>query len=319
MAQRDYYDTLGVSKAASAEEIKKAHRKLARKFHPDVNKADPKAAEKFGAVQEAYDTLSDPKKRARYDEFGHAGVSGNAAAQDAYEQFRRAQSRGRGRGGAAGGARVEEEFDPADFGSGQFQDIFEQLFGQKGPFGRTGGTRQRPPQPAGDVEYPVTLDFYQAARGTTLPLRLNRGGEMETIDVKIPGGVKEGSRVRVRGKGEAGGDLFIVVSLRPHPHFRRDGLNVLMDLPLAYDEAMLGARVEVPTLDEKVTLTVPPGTSSGTKLRVRDKGAWRGEEKGDQLCVVKVVVPKQLDEEGRDLVSKLAERAKVEPRSGLGW
>jgi DnaJ-class molecular chaperone len=314
MAQRDYYEVLGVSKSATAAEIKKAHRKLARKFHPDVNKDDPNAATKFGQVQEAYEVLSDSKKRARYDEFGHAGTSGNAAAQDAYEQFRRAQTRGR-----RGGGGVQEDFDPADFEGGQFQDIFDSLFGARGPFGRTGGTRQRPPQPATDAEYPVTLDFYQAARGTSLPLKINRGGEVETIDVKVPGGVKDGSRVRVRGKGTNGGDLFIVVTTHPHPYFRRDGLNVLMDLPLSFDEAMLGTKVEVPTLEDRVTLTIPPGTSSGTKLRVRGKGAWRGEDKGDQLCVVKILVPKELDEEARAMVAKLAEKNTVLPRAGLGW
>lgn len=326
MAQRDYYDILGVSKTATQDEIKKAHRKLARKYHPDVNRDDPGASEKFQAVQEAYEVLSDAKKRARYDEFGHAGVQGNTAQQDAYEQFRRAQSRGRRGAGAGAGAGGYggfggggfEEVSPEDFGNGQFSDIFEQLFGNKGPFGRGGG-RQRPPQPSSDVEYPVTLDFYQAARGTTLPLRINRGGQMETIDVKVPGGVKDGSRVRVRGKGENGGDLFIVVNTRAHPFFRREGLNVLVDLPLSFEEAMLGAKVTVPTLDEPVTLTVPPGTSSGTKLRIKGHGAERGGERGDQLCIVKIVVPKQLDEEAQDLVRRLAEKAKLDARAGSGW
>ncbi|MEM6560657.1 MAG: DnaJ C-terminal domain-containing protein, partial [Planctomycetota bacterium] len=283
MAQRDYYDILGVSKTASADDIKKAHRKLARKFHPDVNRDDPTASEKFQSVQEAYEVLSDAKKRTRYDEFGHAGVEGNAAQQDAYEQFRRAQTRTR-RGGFGG---AYQDVGPEDFGNGQFSDVFDQIFGARGPFGRGGGRTRPPQQSAGsDVEYPVALDFYQAARGTTLPLRINRAGSMETIDVKIPGGVKDGSRVRVRGKGEAGGDLFIVVSVRPHPYFRRDNLNVLMDLPLSFDEAMLGAKVTVPTLDENVTLTVPPGTSSGTKLRIKERGAKRGTDTGDQLCIV---------------------------------
>lgn len=318
MAQRDYYDILGVSKNASADEIKKAHRKLARKYHPDVNRDDPTASEKFQSVQEAYEVLSDSKKRQRYDEFGHAGVEGNSAQQDAYEQFRRAQTRGR-RGGYGGYGGGYQDVRPEDFGSSQFSDVFDQLFGSRGPFGRTGG-RGRTQAPSGsDVEYPAALDFYQAARGTTLPLRINRSGTMETIDVKVPGGVKDGSRVRVRGKGEAGGDLFIVVSVRPHPYFKRDNLNVLMDLPLSFDEAMLGAKVTVPTLDENVTLTVPPGTSSGTKLRIKDRGAKRGTETGDQLCIVKVIVPKELDDEAKTLVEQLAEKTSVDPRGNAGW
>ena len=313
MAQRDYYEILGVSKSATAAEIKKAHRKLARKYHPDIAKDDPSASQKFQEVQEAYDTLSDEKKRSRYDEFGHAGTSGSAAQQDAYEQFRRATSRGRARNSAGGGVR--QDFDPSEFGDGQFSDIFDQLFGQRGPFGR--GPERRAGGPAGsDIEYPVTLDFYQAARGTTLPIRLQRGGTSETIDVKIPGGVKQGGRVRVRGKGDNGGDLFIVVNIHPHPYFRRNGLHVELDLPLSYDEAMLGTRVTVPTLGEDVTLTVPPGTSSGTKLRIKDRGAIRGDEKGDQHCIVKVVVPKDLSEPAQELVKELKDLAPVNPREG---
>ena len=329
MPQRDYYDVLGVGKSATAAEVKKAHRKLARKYHPDIAKDDPKAAEKFQEVQEAYEILSDPKKRQRYDEFGHAAVSGSSAQQDAYEAFRRSQTRGRGGSGGGGGyggggsGGVRQDFDPSEFGNGQFGTMFDELFGARGPFGRGGG-RQRPaqgppPSGGGDVEYPVTLDFYQAARGTTMPLQIRRGGAGETIDVKIPGGVKQGSRVRVRGKGEAGGDLFIVVNLRPHPYLRRDGLNVVMDLPVSWSEALLGGRVTVPTLDEDVTLTVPPGTGSGTKLRIKGRGARRGEEVGDQHCVVKIVVPKVLTPEARELAERLAAAAPIEPRRDAGW
>src|SRR4051812_12434338 len=210
MAKRDYYEILGVSKSASADEIKKAHRKLVRQYHPDVNKNNKAAEEKFKEVQEAYDVLSDETKRRNYDQFGHAGIGAGAqpggAGPDMYEAFRRAQQQQRGGGGqwGSGGVTVED-FDSSDFGNGQFADVFDQLFGGGARAGR--GGRQRPrPQPTqmrgSDVEYPVTLAFEDAARGVTLPLQIRRGGQLETIEVKIPPGVKDGSRVRIKGKGE---------------------------------------------------------------------------------------------------------------------
>ncbi|HXE55901.1 MAG TPA: DnaJ domain-containing protein, partial [Tepidisphaeraceae bacterium] len=218
MAKRDYYEVLGVQRTATADEIKKAHRKLALKYHPDRNKNNKDAEEKFKEIQEAYDVLSDATKRANYDQFGHAGVGagggpGGPNGPDMYEAFRRAQA---GRGGgrttwrASPGVSVED-FDPSQFG-GDFGDIFDQLFGGRGGatggFGR-GGTRGRVrPQPARgqDVEHEVTLTFDQAARGTTLPLQITRGpGQSETIEIKIPPGVKEGSRIRIKGRGEQTG------------------------------------------------------------------------------------------------------------------
>jgi DnaJ-class molecular chaperone len=202
---------------------------------------------------------------------------------DPFEAFRRAQGQGGGGGGRytyRGGPGVTvEDFD---FGGGggaggaDFGDIFEQIFGSRGPAGRAGaGARARPqpqPQRGSDVEHPVTLTFEQAARGTTLPLQINRDGQLETIDVKIPAGVKDGSRVRIRGKGQQSngepGDLYIITRVLEHPYFRRDGLDILLDLPLSLYEALLGTKVEVPTLEGPVTLTIPPGTSSAAKLRI---------------------------------------------------
>jgi curved DNA-binding protein len=330
MAKRDYYDILGVSRTALTDEIRKAHRKLARQYHPDVNKSDPKAPEKFAEVQEAYDVLSDTQKRKNYDQFGHAGVGAGmgAGGADPFEAFRRAQGGGGGRyqtWSSRDPNVTVEDFDFSQGGAGGFSDIFEQLFGGRGNFsgaaGRAGPRgRVHPEAPRGqDVEYPVTLGFEQAARGTTLPLQINRGGRVETIDVKVPSGVKDGSRVRVRGKGEAGGDLFIITSVRPHEYFRRDGLNVLIDVPISLYEAMLGTKATVPTLDGPVTVTVPPGTSSGAKLRIKGRGIDRGGEKGDQFVVIKIVVPKELDDDDRRLIDKLSSKHPLNPRSDLHW
>jgi curved DNA-binding protein len=340
MAKRDYYDVLGVSKTASADEIKKAHRKLALKHHPDRNKDNKAAEEKFKEIQEAYDVLSDPTKRSNYDQFGHAGVGagggpGANGGADPFEAFRRAQA---ARGGAgrttwrpSPGVSVED-FDPSQFGAGgaDFGELFEQLFGGRagaaGAAGR-GGTRGRTrvePQRGQDVEHPVTLSFEQAARGTMLPLQITRGpGQVETIEIKIPPGVKDGSRIRIKGRGEqAGGepgDLFIVAHVLPHPYFRRDGLDISVDIPLSVYEALLGTKVQVPTLDGPVTLTIPAGASSGAKLRIKGRGVERGTEKGDQYAVVKIVVPKGLDDEDRKLVETLAGKHPLNARAELKW
>jgi DnaJ-class molecular chaperone len=337
MAKRDYYEVLGVSKGASADEVKRAHRKLARQYHPDMNKNNPSATEKFKEVQEAYDVLSDPEKRKLYDQFGHAGVDGGAAAagagagHDPFEAFRRGSGRGNGRRTWRQGPVTVEDFDPSELGGGNFGDIFEQLFGGRGGAGmggmggaRTGRTRAPEPHRGADVEHGVTLTFAQAARGTTLPLQINRDGKLETIEVKIPPGVKDGSRVRIRGRGQqsAGGeagDLYIVTQVHAHPYYRREGLDILLDVPISLYEALLGTKVEVPTLDGPVTLTIPPGTSSGAKLRIKGRGIERGEEKGDQLVVMKVIVPKNLDDEGKELVRRLQAKAPLDARSDVHW
>jgi len=351
MAKRDYYDILGVARGASADEIKKAHRKLARQYHPDMNKNNASATERFKEVQEAYDVLSDPEKRKAYDQFGHAGVEGGVGAGaggaggDPFEAFRRGSGRGGGNGRRqwrSGPNVTVEDFDPGEFGGGNFADIFEQLFGSRGGAGAAGGPagfgrrgasgrggagRMGPTEPARgeDVEHAVTLTFAQAARGTTLPLQISRDGKVETIEVKIPAGVKDGSRVRIKGRGQQvsgggeSGDLYIVTQVHPHPYFRRDGLDILLDLPVSVYEAMSGTKVEVPTLEGPVTLTVPPGTSSGAKLRVKGRGIQRGDEKGDQLVVVKVIVPKNLDDEAKELLSKLEAKAPVNARADVRW
>jgi DnaJ-class molecular chaperone len=335
MAKRDYYEVLGVSKTASADEIKRAHRKLVRQYHPDVNKNNKQAEERFKEVQEAYDVLSDTTKKANYDQFGHAGVEGGVGAGgDPFEAFRRSQQGGRGNGRTwrSGPGVTVEEFDPSEFGAGGgFGDIFEQLFGRGGPQGGAarggpGRARVRPaePQRGADVDHPVTLAFEQAARGTTLPLQINRDGRLETIDIKIPAGVRDGSRVRIKGKGQGSpsgqaGDLFIITHVRPHPYFKREDLDVLLELPISLYEAVNGTKVSVPTLDGPVTLTIPPGTSSHAKLRIKARGIFRGEEKGDQFVVTKVVVPKELDDEDKELIRKLEKKHLIDARADVKW
>ena len=315
MAKRDYYDILGVPRSASEEDIKKAYRKLARKWHPDVSK-DSSAAERFAEIGEAYSVLGDGQKRRQYDYLGHEGM----------------------RGPSAGGPHVR--WSTGGSGGVNFQDIFSG-FGGSGPgqvdledlFGGFAGGRRRGPGRGADIEYPVTLDFLDAARGTTktVPVRrqLAAGRVVEKIEVKIPGGVDTGSRVRVRGKGRTGpgggqpGDLYIIVRVQDHPHFRRQGWDVYIDLPVTVSEALLGAKVEIPTLDGKTVLTVPAGASSGTRLRLRNKGIRdrRTKKTGDQYAVVKVVVPKRLSERGRKIAEELAEELtdldEQDPRRGL--
>lgn len=319
MAVRDYYEILGLSKTASADEIRTAHRRLVRKFHPDVNKNDPSASQKFQEVQEAYDVLSDPEKRKQYDEFGRAGPPPFEGGMPPGW----AQQAGRG-----GGRSHVEEVDPADFAGGQFGDIFESLFNRQGPFNRGRAGRGAPPtdfdaaQPAA-VEYPITLTFEQAARGTTLPLSLQRGNKTETIEVKIPSGVKTGSRVRLKGRGSAGpagnGDLFVIVQVQDHPYFRRDGLDVLLDVPVSVYEAMLGTTLTVPTLAGRKTITIPPGTSSGAKLRLKQAGVTRGGETGDQYCIVKIIVPKSLDSTDQAALEMIRQKHPIDARSDVGW
>ncbi|MCS7034419.1 MAG: DnaJ domain-containing protein [Phycisphaerae bacterium] len=319
MAKRDYYEVLGVSRNATPEEIKRAHRRLVRQYHPDVNKNNAAATEKFKEIQEAYDVLSDAEKRKQYDEFGHAGVSAGASAGgDPWEHFRRGPS-GRGTYHTWGSGNVSvEDFD--------FSDLFEQMFGGGiGGRGRAGGaTRPAEPLRGSDIEYPVTLSFEDAARGRTLPLQIRRGGKVESIEIKIPAGVKDGSRVRIKGKGERGpggqhGDLFIIVSVQPHPYYRRDGLDVLVELPISLYEALLGTKVTVPTLDGPVTLTIPPGTSSHAKLRIKGRGIERGSEKGDQYVITRIIVPKDLSDEEKEFIEKMQRRHPISARADVQW
>jgi curved DNA-binding protein len=320
MAKRDYYEILGVGRNATADEIKKAHRRLVRQYHPDANKNNPQTEEKFKEVQQAYDALSDPQKRKNYDQFGHAGVDASE------ESVRRAQQAGKGPRGSrweAGPNVSVEDFEASGFG-----DIFEQLFGQSGASPRRGRqtrARSQPPQPPADLdaETKITLTFAQAARGTTLPLQITRDGRGESIEVKIPPGVKEASRIRIRGLGHQAngftGDLYIITHIHPHPYYRREEMDVVLDLPISLYESLLGTKVQVPTLDGPITLTIPPGTSGGARLRIRGRGVERGGQKGDQLVVIKVIVPRDIDPADRRTIETLAEKYPVNARADIRW
>ncbi len=337
MAKRDYYEILGVGRNASADEIKKAHRKLVRKHHPDANKNNAESVEKFKEAQEAYDVLSDAQKKKNYDQFGHAGVGGMpGGGAPGGDPFRRGQPQGQSGSGYSYQWRPSPGVDVEDYDLSDFGDVFDQLFGARGgkagvPPGRGGvggGARQarprREPERGQDVEHEVTLTFEQAARGTTLPLQINREGRLETIDVKIPAGVKDGSRVRIKGKGQqsAGGehgDLYIITKVMPHPYFRREGLDILLDVPISVYEALLGTKVEVPTLEGPVTMTIPPGTSSGSKLRIKGRGIERGSERGDQYVLPRVIVPKGLADEDRKTVEEMAKKHPLHARADVRW
>jgi curved DNA-binding protein len=315
MAEADYYQVLGVNRSATPDEIRKAYRKLARENHPDVKKDDPQAAERFKQVQEAYDVLGDAEKRVQYDRFG--------------ANFQHAGRRPGGAGGPGGqaytwssGSGQAPPFDLEGMFGGEGGIDLEGLFG-----GRGGGRRGRAPRASkgGDLEATVQVSFEIAARGGSVDIHLEQNGKEETLGVKIPPGVDTGSVIRLAGQGGPGrnggpaGDLLLNLQVQPHPYFRRDGANLLVDVPISPSEAVIGAKVDVPTLsDGTVVLTVPPGTSSGTKLRLRGQGAVdpQTKQRGDQYVVVKIVVPKESSDAVKALYRQLAE-TESSPRTGL--
>lgn len=311
MPNNDFYKTLGVAKGATADEIRKAYKKLSRKYHPDVNK-DKEAPERFKQVQEAFDVLGDTEKRQQYDRFGHA-FSGEGGPRP--QQFNWSGP------GAAGGGPI----DLSELFGGQVD--LEQIFGSSFT-GQAGGPRQgrRSARRGEDAEVDVEIPFQTAVEGGTYELSLDRGGKTERLSVKIPSGVDTGSVVRLSGQGHPGsagataGDLLVRIRVAPHPWFRREGNNLLLDVPVTITEAALGAKVEVPTLSEgRVVVTIPAGTSSGAKLRLRGKGVLdrSTKERGDQFVVVKIVVPRKLSERGKQLLKEIAEVDPQSPRGGL--
>jgi DnaJ-class molecular chaperone len=326
MAKRDYYEVLGVKRGASADEIRSAYRKLARKYHPDANKA-PGAAAKFNEATEAYDALSDAEKRKAYDRYGHAGPGAGFGAgypgagqagrggQGAGFDFSEFFGGGGGRGGASG------------FAGMSLDDILQALGG--GAQRRTRRREPRAPQRGGDSQTHLSLDFLQAVRGTSTRIRILRQApdgstQEETIEVKIPPGVKDGSKIRVRGKGVLGsgspGDLYIIVDVRPHEYFRREGDDIYVSVPISITEAALGAKVDVPTLDGTSTVTVPPGTGSGRKLRLRGKGAHGGQaQPGDLYVVIQIVPPPSLGEREKQLLTELHGLLAHDPRVNCPW
>lgn len=304
MSQSDYYDTLGVSRSASADEIKKAYRKLAKKHHPDANPGDPGAQKKFAEITEAYDVLSDDSKRKKYDQFGHnwSKVGGGAGGQNPFEGF--------GRSGSGG-------FD--------LDDLLGGMFGGGSPFGG-GSRRQARPQKGQNLEAEIRVPFQVGVEGGEHELSLQTGQKVQRISVKIPPGIDDGGKIRLSGQGHPGqgggaaGDVIVTVRISPHPWFRREGRYLLVDVPITPSEAALGAKVDVPTLTEgTIVMSIPPGTSGGAKLRLRGKGVVdrKTGDRGDQLVVIKVVVPKDLSEEAQELYRQLQQAAPQAPREGL--
>ena len=401
---KDYYGTLGVKKAASEEEIRKAFRKLARKYHPDVNPGDKTAEEKFKAISEANDVLSDPKKRKIYDQLGFYSDNIDPAAAEAYARGGPTGAGGFGGfpGGQApsGGQGAHFDFGGFDFsdlfegaqggrgrratgGTGGFRDIFSSMFG-----GRGGAAAAPGPEPGSDLEYQVNVPFWTAIRGGVMRLSIARqdtcsncggkgfieapgkcpqcngtgqvtqtGGRMkfnvpcprcqgtgrnispcptchgegtvqrtEPLEVRIKPGTRDGQRIRIPGKGNAGpgggqpGDLYVIIRTGDHPIFHRDADDIHITVPVTATEAALGSKIEVPTIDGRALLKIPPGTQSGQKLRLREKGvpsAIHEGKRGDEIVEVKVTVPMPRDEKTKELLRELARLNPEDPRAEL--
>jgi len=408
---KDYYGALGVKKSASTEDIKKAFRKLARKYHPDVNPGDKAAEERFKAISEANEVLSDPKKRKIYDQLGSYSDNIDPAAAEAYARqggtpggfpggFPGGQPGGTGSAGAGG---VHFDFGGFDFsdlfegggrgkkaqassqagGGGGFRDIFSSIFDRGGA-----GATQEGPEPGTDLEYQVNVPFWTAIRGGVMKLNIARretcgtcngsgfveapgtcpqchgkgtieqtGGRMkfnvqcprchgtgknispcptchgegtvertEPLEVRIKAGTRDGQRIRLAGKGNAGahggaaGDLYVIIRAGDHPVFHRDGDDIRLTVPVSATEAALGAKIEVPTIDGRTLLKIPPGTQSGQKLRLREKGvpsATKEGVRGDEIVEIKVTVPMPRDERTKELLRELATLNPEDPRAEL--
>jgi DnaJ-class molecular chaperone len=318
----DLYSELGVARGASEAEIKKAYRKLAKELHPDKNKDNPKATERFSQVTRAYDILTDKDKRAQYDR-GEIDEEGNPKMPFGFG----------GRPGGYGGGAPQGGFrgpngEAFEFGNDQegISDLFEGIFGglrgragggsTGGPFG--GFRRSRPPQKGADTAYRLEVSFEDAAALTGQRVTLGSG---KTLDIKLPPGVEDGTKIRLAGQGEAGpagnGDALVTINIRPHRFYRREGDNIRLDLPVSLDEAVLGGKVRVPTVDGPVMLNVPKGSSSGKVLRLKGKGfTGKNGQRGDQLVTLEVDVPD--DAELAAFLETWSGKGKTNPRAVLG-
>jgi DnaJ-class molecular chaperone len=312
----DLYQRLGVQRGASEAEIKKAYRSLAKQLHPDRNTDNPNAAKRFGEVTAAYDLLSDKDKRARYDR-GEIDEEGNPKMPFG--------SGGFGGGGGFGGARPGQGggFEGFQGDTADLSDLFEGLFGgatgvrrQSGGFGNF-RQRARPPQKGADIAYRLTVPFVEAA--TLAPQRITLA-DGKTIDLKLPNGLEDGTKIRLAGKGEQGpggaGDGLVTISIQPHPFYRREGNDIRMDLPVTLKEAVLGAKVKVPTPEGPVMLTIPKGSSSGKVLRLKGRGFTdKSGKRGDQLVSLEIELPS-----GDPELQAFAESwsGGGNPRAGLG-
>jgi molecular chaperone DnaJ len=392
---KDYYGALGVKKSASADDIRKAFKKLARKYHPDLNPGDKAAEEKFKAISEANDVLSDSKKRKIYDQLGFYSDNIDPAAAEAAA---RGGFHGGFPGGQAGTGGAHFDFGGFDFseggGGGSFRDIFSSIFGGRGgestgpmPWG---GAQPEGPEPGSDLEYQVNVPFWQAVRGGVMRVNIGRQetcsscggrgyreaygaqmcpeckgsgqvqqsagrmkfnlacprchgtGKVQTpcstcegagsaaksvpIEVRLKPGTRDGQRIRLAGQGNGGmrggpqGDLYIVVRAGQHPVFHREGDNIYVTVPITATEAALGAKIEVPTNDGRALLKVPPGTQSGQKLRLREKGvpsATHEGHRGDEIVEVRITVPMPRDERSKEILRELAKLNPEDPRADI--
>jgi len=312
----DPYSTLGVARGANEADIKKAYRKLAKELHPDRNKDNPKASERFSKVTQAYDILTDKDKRAQYDR-GEIDEDGNPRSPFGFG--------GGGGAGPRGGDFRGPNGEPFEFTGGgeaaDLSDLFEGLFGgaarRGGGFGGF-GRRSAPPQRGADIAYRLEVSFEDAAalKGQRVTL-----GSGKTLDIKLPPGVEEGTRIRLAGQGQTGpagnGDAIVTIAIKPHRFFRRDGNNIRLDLPVSLDEAVLGAKVRVPTVDGPVMVSVPKGSSSGKVLRLKERGfTAKSGKRGDQLVTLMVEVPH--DPELASFLESWGGRGKGNPRASLG-
>ena len=322
---RDPYEVLGVSKTASAAEIKSAFRRQAKKLHPDANKHDPRAAGRFAELNAAYEILGEDKKRKAFDR-GEIDAEGKPRFQG-FEGF----TRGRGQGGF----NSEDVFETFSWGRdgfqhtrgrggfggfGAFEDILKEAFGGASRSGRPAGSEQEDfARPGQDISAALTITLAEAAIGAHKRVKLPTGREVE---VKIPPGLNDGQTIRLKGQGLAGagraGDLLITVSVAPHPLFARAGADLRLDIPITLYEAVLGAKVRVPTLDGAVELAIPAGTSSGRTFRLKGKGFPAKEGKGDLLATVRIMLPEGGDAELEELMRQWRKAKPYDPRKGMG-
>ena len=304
----DLYSVLGVPKTASAGDITKAYRKLAKKLHPDLNPGDKAAEEKFKKITAGYDILGDAEKRGRYDR-GEIDASGQERPQQHYY---------REYAGGQDGARYRSTAGFEDIGA--FSDLFGDLFGERGGMreGGRGGARFSMRGP--DAQYRLEVDLLDAVNGTKTRITLPDGG---TLDVAIPTGVTDGQVLRLKGKGGPGigegepGDALIEISVRPHPVFKREGDDIIVEVPITFDEAVLGGKVEVPTIGGRVFATVPPGSNTGRTLRLKGRGIKTKSGTGDQLVKLSVVLPERIDDDLRGFAETWREAHQYDPRRKL--
>ncbi|PRZ32751.1 molecular chaperone DnaJ [Antricoccus suffuscus] len=324
--EKDYYAALGVSKDASTSEIKKAYRKLASQSHPDKNPGDAAAETRFKEVSEAYDVLGNAKRREEYDEAqrlvsngggfpggggGYPGrYPGDFSAGAGGQSFNLNDLFGAARG-ARGGGR----------GGPNISDLFGDVFGEQGFNDGAGYGRQAGPMKGQDLDAAVTLSFEDAINGVSLPLRLTApDGTSKTLTVRVPSGIDDGKKFRVRGKGSPGlnggpaGDLLVKVTVKPHGMFTRKGANLQLTVPVTYVEAALGATIKVPTLDSSVSLKLPAGTSNGRKFRVKGKGVTVGKTTGDLIVAVEIAVPAKMSDEAKKALEDYAALQTDNPR-----